>query len=120
MPLEFSATEGNIVVVRASGKLTDADYKLFVPHMETLLERWGRLRMLFEMDDFQGWDASGLWDEVKFHAEHRKDMKKVAVVGEKQWEKWASKLSRIFTGADVRYFDRSEHDEARAWIQAGW
>jgi hypothetical protein len=120
MPLEFDRTEGNIVVVRASGKLSDEDYDLFVPRMEKLIEQWGRLRMLFIMEDFGGWDAQSAWNELKFQLRHGGDVKKVAVVGEKTWARWAAGLSRFFTGTDVRYFDRSQADAARAWIEEGW
>lgn len=120
MPLRFTEVEGNIVEVEASGKLTDEDYDVFIPRMEQLIERWGRLRMLFEMRDFHGWDLPSAWEELKFQARHRKDLKRVAVVGEREWEKWASKLSRIFTGADVRFFGEEEADEARVWVHSGW
>ena len=44
----------------------------------------------------------------------------VAVVGDKKWEQWASKVSRFFTGSDVRFFDHEQADEAREWICTGW
>ncbi len=120
MPLQFTENKGNIVAVTASGTLTDEDYDEFVPRMEELIERWGRLRMIFEMKDFHGWDLSSAWDEFKFHAKHRKDLKRVAVIGDRKWEKWASKVSRFFTGSNVRYFDHEQADEARDWIESGW
>ncbi|MCH7602234.1 MAG: STAS/SEC14 domain-containing protein [Planctomycetes bacterium] len=120
MPLEFQEIKGNIVSVKASGKLTKEDYDQFVPRMEQLIEQWGRLRMLFQMDNCQGWDAHSSWDEFKFQLKHRKDLKRVAVVGDARWEKWASMVSRIFTGADVRYFDQDQAEEASTWIESGW
>ena len=60
------------------------------------------------------------WDEFKFQLKHRKDLKRVAVVGDARWEKWASMVSRIFTGADVRYFDQDQAEEASTWIESGW
>ena len=121
MPIEFQEVKGNIVNVRVTGRLSDDDYKIFVPRMESLIQQWGRLRMLFEMvDDFQGWDLSSAWQEFKFQAKHMKDVKRVAVVGNKKWEQWATAISRMFTGTDVRYFDESAVSEARDWISTGW
>ncbi len=121
MGLAFDRTEGNVVVVRASGRLTDDDHAAFVRRMEELIGRWGRLRMLFLMEDgFHGWGLGSAWDELRFQLKHGDDLKKVAVVGEKHWEKWATSLSRFFTGTDVRFFDREAAAEARAWIEAGW
>ena len=120
MAIDIKEVSGNIVWVEASEQLTDDDYETFVPRMEALIKQWGRLRMLLEMKDFRGWDTKSVWEEFKFHSKHRKDLKRVAVVGEKQWERWATRLSRIFTGSDVRYFDHAELDDARGWIEMGW
>ncbi len=120
MPLKFQEVKAKIVSVKASGKLTDEDYDEFVPWMEKLIERYGRLRMLFEMEDFRGWDAHGAWDEFKFESKHKKDLKRVAVVGDKKWEEWASAISGFFTGSDVRYFDRNQMDEAWDWLESGY
>ena len=120
MPLQFDQVKGNMVSVAASGRLTDEDYDRFVPEMERLIKQWGRLRMLFDMRDFRGWDLHSVWDEFKFHARHRQDLKRVAVVGNKNWEKWARKVSRLFTGSDVRYFDEDDIEEARYWLASGW
>lgn len=121
MPLQFDIAGGNLVNIRASGKLNDDDYVDFVPRMEELIKRWGRLRMLFEMaEDFEGWDARGAWDEFRFQARHKKDVKRVAVVGNRTWEHWMSRFSRVFTGADVRFFEHGQGEEARTWIQSSW
>lgn len=120
MPLEFSEVKNNIVFVKASGTLTDEDYQQFVPQMEKLMQQFGRLRMVFEMENFHGWDLHSAWDELKFEIKHMKDLKRVAVVGDRQWEKWASKLSGIFTGTEVRYFYHDQADEAKAWIESFW
>jgi len=103
MPLEFSEVENNIVFVKASGTLVDEDYQQFVPRMEKLMQQFGKLRMVFTMEDFHGWDLHSAWDELKFELKHTKDLKRVAVVGDRKWEKWASRLSGIFTDAGVRF-----------------
>lgn len=121
MALAFDKVEGNVVAVTVSGRLTDEDYEVFVPRMEKLIEQWGRLRMLFQMkDDFEGWDASSAWEEFKFEARHRKDLKRVAVVGNRSWEKWMTRLSKLFTGTDVRFYGSDKADDARAWLESGW
>lgn len=120
MSLDFHKVHGNVVWVRAKGILTDEDYADFVPRMEELIKQWGRLRMLFEMEDFHGWDAHSAWEEFKFHVRNHKNLKRVAVVGEKAWEKWASRISRFFTGSDVKFFDRADLEKAREWIEVGW
>ncbi|MAE63981.1 MAG: STAS/SEC14 domain-containing protein [Phycisphaeraceae bacterium] len=119
MPLRIvSLTDGNLVTVRASGRLTDEDYRRFVPRIERLIERCGEIRLLFHMDDFHGWDLHGAWDDLRFGLRHGRDMSCIAMVGDRRWEKWMSRICSTFTSAEVRYFDRSELDAARRWVGA--
>ena len=55
---------GKVLTVHVSGKLEKADYGLFVPEFERLVD--GQLSMLFDMTGFHGWEASALWEDTKF------------------------------------------------------
>ena len=48
----------------------------------------GKIRVLFEMRDFHGWEAGALWEDVKFDFKHFSDIERAAMVGDKTWEKW--------------------------------
>ena len=105
-----------IVIVSASGRLLKEDYEHFVPEVERLIKEMGKLRLLFEMRDFHGWDAGALWEDIKFDLKHFADVERLAMVGEKKWEEWMAKFCRPFTTAEIRYFDQSQAEEARSWI----
>jgi hypothetical protein len=72
--------------------------------------------MLFEMTDFHGWEAAALWDDMKFDLKHLSDIERLAVLGDKQWEKGMSVFCRPFTAAKIRHFDRAAIEEARTWL----
>ena len=42
----------------------------FFPQLAELSQRPGKLRLLFDMIGFEGWDAGALWDEIKFDLKH--------------------------------------------------
>lgn len=109
--------DGKVLSVRASGKLTRDDYQHFVPEFERLISKHGKIRVLFDMQDFHGWKAAALWEDIKFELKHFKDIERVAMVGEKAWEKWMATFCRPFTTAAIRYFDHGEADKARQWIE---
>ena len=46
--------EGKIVEVHATGKLEKSDYESFDPEVERLIEKHGKIRVLFVMRDFHG------------------------------------------------------------------
>jgi|SRR6516164_2338414 hypothetical protein len=110
-------SQGTILEVHVMGKLSHDDYEQFVPAFERRLAEHGKIRVLFEMVDFHGWQASALWDDVKFDLKHFSDIDRLAMVGDKTWEQGMSKFCRPFTTAKVRYFDRAEMSAARQWLQ---
>jgi hypothetical protein len=109
---------GKILEVRVSGKLTDEDYQHFVPEFERLVRTNGKIRVLFEMTDFHGWQAGALWDDVKFELKHFSDIERLAMVGDRKWEHGMSVFCRPFTTAKIRYFDSADEQEARAWLNS--
>ncbi len=117
MSLELKEeTDGRTLVVNLSGKLLKRDYGHFVPEVERLIQQHGKIRILMDMRDFHGWTLGGLWEDIKFDAKHFKDIERVAMVGEKKWEKWMAMFCRPFTTAEIRYFDQSQADQAYDWI----
>ena len=109
---------GNVLDVHVTGTLAKADYQQFVPDVERLIGRHGKLRILFDMHDFHGWDAGALWEDVKFDLKHFRHIERLAIVGERAWEAGMAVFCRPFTTASVRYFDRARIDEARAWLES--
>ena len=109
--------DGQLLRVKVSDKLTSRDYERFLPELEHLIARHGKIRVLFDMHDFHGWQASALWQDVKFDLKHFKDIERLAMVGEKRWEKWMAAFCRPFTTAKIRYFDRHEAADADEWVQ---
>jgi ubiquinone/menaquinone biosynthesis C-methylase UbiE len=109
---------GKILEACISGKLTHGDYQRFVPEFGRLVNKYGKIRVLFEMVGFRGWKAAALWDDIKFDLKHFAGIERLAIVGEKKWQKGMSKFCRPFTTARIRYFDRSAVSEARTWLAA--
>ena len=102
-----------------SGKLHDADYQQFVPLVDAEVAKEGKVNVLAQFHDFHGRGAKALWDDVKFSTTHCTRINRIALVGEKSWEKWTAKVCKPFTMAKIKYFDASEIDAARAWLAEG-
>jgi len=118
MPLQFEEmAEGSVLEAHVSGRLTDEDYRQFAPEVEKIVNKHGKIRMLTDMHDFHGWNTSGLWEEFKLDVRHAKNLERLAIVGEKKWQEWMSRVCQPFTDAEIRYFDRSDMAQAQTWIQ---
>ncbi len=110
--------DGKLLVIHASGRLGKDDYQHFVPEFDRLVEQHRKVRLLFDMHDFHGWKPGGRWEDTKFDFRHHADIERVAMVGEKRWQRWMSKFCTPFTSAEIRYFDRAEEPAAETWLKA--
>jgi hypothetical protein len=113
-------SQGNILGIRASGKLTDNDYKtVLIPRLETIIREQGKARVLCHMDeDFHGWDMEALWDDAQFGVAHRHDFEKFAVAGGSRWVEWGAKLGALFMKTELRTFPSDQLQEAWDWIES--
>ena len=102
MPIQLSEEDdGKLLNVHVSGKLTSADYDHFVPEFERLVGLHGKLRVLFDMTDFHGWDAGALWADTKFAIKHFADIERIAMVGETKWQNGMATFCKPFTKAII-------------------
>ena len=117
MITQLPAPSEKVLAFKLSGKLHDDDYKTFVPLVDGAIAKEGKVRVLVEFHDFHGWDVHALWDDIKFATTHCTKIERIALVGDRKWEKWMAAVCKPFTMAKVRYFDASQIDAARAWLQ---
>jgi hypothetical protein len=108
-----------IIGFKLSGKLHDEDYKTFVPAVEAAVAGKGKVRLFAQFEGFHGWDLHAAWDDMKFGVKHYADIERIAMVGDRNWQKWMAKICKPFTQAAVKYFDATEVDAAWAWLREG-
>jgi hypothetical protein len=111
-------SKGRVLEVRVTGKLTKEAYQTFVPAVDAQIKQYGKLRILFVMQDFHGWTANAMWEDLKFDLKHWKDIERLAIVGDKKWEKGMAAFCKPFTKAQIRYFDAAQVAEAREWLES--
>ncbi|MEM7143543.1 MAG: STAS/SEC14 domain-containing protein [Verrucomicrobiota bacterium] len=111
--------EGKILEIHISDKLTKEDYEHFVPEAERLIQQHGKIRILFDMTQFHGWEMAALWEDIKFDAKHHADIERIAMIGDKKWEEWMAKFCGPFTQAEIKYFDHEDAANAAPWLAEG-
>jgi hypothetical protein len=112
---------GDVLGLRATGKLTANDYRdVLGPAVETALGQSSGLKVLFLLDEgFRGWSLRAAWVNTVFDFAHRRDFDKVAVVGAPRWERWCVNVAAgcVMSG-ELRTFDRDGLDAAWGWVRA--
>ncbi|MEO8204985.1 MAG: STAS/SEC14 domain-containing protein [Chthoniobacterales bacterium] len=112
-------SEGKVLIIEASDKLTAKDYEdIFIPKIDQLIQQFGKIRVLFYLNDsFDGWEFGAMWDDAKFGLKHKNDFERVAIVGGPRWVAWIAKLSSHFMHGELRNFDNLSLKEAISWIK---
>ena len=105
------------VELRAIGRLTHRDYEVLVPMLDEAIKEVPEphIRILVDAREFEGWEPRAAWDDFRLGLKHRKEFSKIAILGNKPWEKYVTTVARWFTSGDARYFE--EMDEAIEWIR---
>ena len=110
---------GKVIGFKLSGKLHDEDYKHFVPLVDAAIAEEGKVRLLAQFHDFHGWDMHALWDDIKFSTVECTHIERIALVGEKAWEKYMAMVCKPFTMAKIEYFDAADIEKAKSWLAEG-
>jgi hypothetical protein len=112
-------TTGNTLVVNASGKLTAENYEtVFIPLVEKLIKQYGQVRLVLQFDDyFTGMEVGAMWDDAKFGLQHRKDFKRIAVVGAPKWVEWTTRVAAHLMEGELQTFPPTDFPEAIVWVQ---
>ncbi|MFA5924888.1 MAG: STAS/SEC14 domain-containing protein [Methylococcaceae bacterium] len=96
-------TEGRTLVVKATESLTSQDYeKVFISQLNQLIDKFVKISVVFYLtENFTGWELGAAWDDAVFGIQHRHDFEKVAVVSDKKWIEWATKIGSYFMDGQV-------------------
>ncbi len=108
--------DNNILAFKATGKLTDADYKKFLPILEEMIRKNGRISLYIEMRDFDGWEVMAAWDDFQFGLQHENDFKRIAIIADKALLHAAIGFVNLFSSIEMRFFDLTETEIAWDWL----
>lgn len=113
-------SEGNVVGIKLSGKLTHAEYKELVPFIEERIERFGKIRLLLEFQDFEGWGMHAALDDIMFAYRNHGSVERLALVLDTKADEWAllvdQPFGRMMAGVE-KVFKASKMDEAWLWVE---
>jgi hypothetical protein len=117
MSAEIVDQTGGVVTFRISGKLKQAEMAGAQAQAAGIIQKQGKVSFLVLIENFLGTEKEGDWGDVSFQFQNDDFIKKIALVGDKQWEA----LTLMFTGKGIRrvaieYF--TDLAKARAWLAA--
>ena len=104
------------LTLRAIGKLTHEDYQIVTPLIDSALSKVDQPKVdaLVDITQLQGWELEAAWDDFKFGLKHGREFEKIAIIGNKPWQEWATKVAGWFISGETNYFENK--DEAIIWL----
>lgn len=117
MPYQLVKTLDSDSWIKLSGKLTVPDFQELQAVAKLSLEHFGQVRILVELEGFEGWSREPGWEDSFFLEEEGSLISKLAFVGD---EKWKDEIF-MFTGKPMRktaieFFPQDKLHEAKAWL----
>lgn len=111
--------DGDVVTVRLLGKLEPSAYDGVDDDVSNLMSHSDHVRLMLDLREFDGWSGmAALGNHLSLVREHRRTPERVAVVGDKTWQKLAQKVMSKFINAETKFFDSGENNDAIAWVSA--
>ena len=112
----LSESSGSAVGYAFSGKIDKQDYEVLVPDMERLVEQYGTVQVLCDLQDFTSESPSAWSDDWRFGREFHEKITKMAIVGDSKWLGLLSDLAKPLYAKSVKHFEDS--DAAWEWLRA--
>ncbi|ODC03477.1 hypothetical protein BFW38_07885 [Terasakiispira papahanaumokuakeensis] len=104
------------VSMKAIGTLSHDDFDQVTPMLDSALGsvRSPEVDVLMDATQFEGWEARALWDDFKLGLKHGSKFRRIAIVGNREWQERLAKIGDWFMTGQVRYFELIE--EALNWL----
>lgn len=102
--------------LKAQGTLTHEDYETITPLIDAALSTVTKpkIKVLLDATELTGWEPRAAWDDFKIGLKHGSAFEKIAIYGNKDWQKIAAKIGSWFISGEIEYF--ANYDEAVEWL----
>jgi hypothetical protein len=113
-------SSGKVIGFRIRGKLTEEDYtEVLIPIIEEGIKEYSKIRLLLQVENFQGWTPGGAWEDLKNWPKFR-SFERMALVGDESWDDfmtWMLQVFAVFTHTKLRFFRMERLGEAWDWLR---
>lgn len=114
----FSHGNHSLMTVKLTGRLTQSEYQVFLPHFESEVRHYVELRLLFELDSALEWEPRSRWRSLRFDSQHRTNISRLAIVGgDKHWSTWLANACAPMTIQRTLTFSSRHLAQAISWLK---
>lgn len=108
----------HILEVNVKGALSSDDFKELAAIADNLVKEHGKIRLLLNATDFQGWENfSAAENHFRFVKHHHQNVEKIALIAGHMWQHWVAAMASIFVHPEVKVFHTDKGEEAERWVR---
>jgi hypothetical protein len=113
---KIGETEGKVVGFKIIGNVTKADYEIMIPEIDAIIKKEESVSVLLDIRQLKGEDVDALGNHFKMFRDYHKKIDKIAVIGDKSWEEWMTKLAEgVYPKS--KFFHSADVDSAWKWLK---
>jgi hypothetical protein len=109
--------QANVLAMHISGEIEGAEIEKLTPRLNKLIDENENPVVYAEVHDLDVPTARAVWKDLKNIPRYNK-LDKCAVVGDKQWLEFVTRLSGALMKPQMKYFSFDEKQEALQWIKS--
>ena len=108
---------GSVIQVQLLGDVDAAAYQRAEGDLDAKIQDSDGFRLLLDLTQFTGRQGiSALSAHFNLALEHAPIAERVAILGNKNWQRLAERVGDAFLKADVRFFDEADANTAKNWL----
>ena len=110
----------HVLRITAPEKLKADDFRQIAPQVDSIISRYGKIRLLIDASGFNGWeDIAAFGNHAGFVKNHQQKVDRIAIIVAHNWQHWLIGAVRVFLHPEVRAYDKGHESEALQWIASG-
>jgi hypothetical protein len=107
----------DILKIKVPEKLKADDFRQIAPQVDSIISRYGKIRLLIDASGFSGWENIAAFENhAGFIKSHQQKVERIAVIVAHDWQHWLIGAVRMFLHPEVRAYDKGHETEALQWI----
>lgn len=108
--------EDNKIEISLWGDLKENEFAEVFHQLESLAAAHPKINVLIDAGGIERYDIGMTFEQYDFYKEYKNRLDKVALVSERPFEQFMTKILNKFSDTTFRAFSNAETDAARKWI----
>jgi hypothetical protein len=106
----------NAIGFHIEGRLSEEDVKRYRSVTEGTIAQFGKVKLLFAVNELSGRELKAVWEDLKFTAGYKDDIECIALVGDNRMIESLKKHIVPEHAVEMRHFDNKDYDRAWDWL----